>query len=416
MQFRIRFVFIFLVNVLFVSAQSTLTTSDILASAKHQFSLQLKKQQVDFLKKTNAKLPLLDELEFRTQTNDFQIKEQQYVLRGRFHTRKQRRAQKDFHQANIELNSIDEQILLHELLKERYVAIMEKVYFEKILHTKKEQKVVLEDRLNVLQKSIQLPKFEITNLIDAENELQEAERMILELENAMDFSQQKIYRLADKKGYLNSFDNLQLIDIEQVMSLVRGFSMQPSATHAMLVKRKLNAALAVREQAVREAANKKIFDYVQTKVGGTNDSGFRQNFSLGMGMNIPVRNKQQFKLNELELDRIAEEVKYEELNLALTERMIQIRMEIENKYRVYVLLQNQMKNSQADYALQQYQKIATASPLVLLKLKASKFKKELEQLKIQQDIYILYIELLDASGKLAELPLKNYLMGNLEAF
>ena len=118
----------------------------------------------------------------------------------------------------------------------------------------------------------------------------------------------------------------------------------------------------------------------------------------------------------MEFEKIDEETKYKELQVALTDRMSRIRLEMEHQYQLYQLLEKQLENSQADFALKQYQKIAGASPLALLKLKGSRFNKELEQFSIEQEIYMLYIELLDASGKMAELPLRNYLLSSQPSF
>lgn len=406
---------LFFVNALLLNAQTELTTSEILASAKNQYLLTLQQKRVDFLKKNNPKLPLMDELEFRTETNDFQISEQEYALRARFHTKDQQKAQANFNQARIELKSIEEQLLLSELLKERYLGIMEALYFKQLLEAKNEEKLILEDRLSVLKKSVQLPKFDILDLIDAEDELHNAERDIVRLENSITENETKILRWTNQLGTLQEND-LQFIDIEQVMELVRSMPEEPSTSHASLVKRNLNVTLASREQAVRRAREENTWEFFQARIGGTDDNGFRQNFTLGLGFRIPVRNQQADDLNALEYEKIDERAKYEELQLALKNRMGQIRTEIENQYRLYQLLENQLKDNQAEEVLKQYQKIAGASPLAMLKLKGNHFAKELEQFRIEQDIYRLYIELLDASGKMMELPLRNYLMASLPQF
>jgi hypothetical protein len=405
----------FLVNVLLSSAQNTLSTSDILASAKQQYVLDLQQQRVDFLKNSAFKLPIVDEMEFRTETNDFRLAEQQYVLRGRFHTKDQQQAFADFQQAKIALSTIEEQLLLQDLLRDRYDAIVEVSYFEKLLAAKIAQKVLLEDRMTILKKSINLPKFSILDLIDAEEGLHAADRDMLRLKNALTLAQQKIFRYSNQQGYLKT-DNLRLIGIEQVMEVARSLPTEPSSAHATLVKRNLNANLAVKEQAIRKTREENAIDFFQAQIGGTNDDGFRQNFSLGMGIRIPVRNRQQDNINELEFEKIDEGLKYQELNIKLKERMAQLRLQMESQYELYQLLNQQLENSQANEVLKQYQKIAGASPIAMLRLKGSQFKKELEQFSVQQDIYVLYVELLDASGKMMELPLRNYLEGNIEVF
>ena len=408
-------IFFLLVNVLFSNAQNTLSTSDILASAKQQYVLNLQQQRVDFLKNSAFKLPIVDEMEFRTETNDFRLREQQYVLRGRFHTKAQQQAHSDFQQAKIELNTIEEQLLMQDLLRDRYDAIVEVSYFEKLLAAKNEQKILLEDRMTVLKKSINLPKFNILDLIDAEEDLHEADRNILRLKNARTLAQQKIFRFSNQRGYLNT-DDLRLIDIEQVMEMARSLSAEPSIAHATLIKRNLNVNLAAKEQAIRRTQEENTVDYFQAQIGGTDDDGFRQVFSLGMGITIPVRNRQRENIDELEFEKIDEGLKYEELKIQLKERMAKIRMEMETQYELYQLLSQQLESSQADEVLKQYQKIAGASPIAMLRLKGSQFKKELEQFSTQQEIYLLYVELLDASGKMMELPLRNYLMKELEEF
>jgi hypothetical protein len=408
-------VFFLLVNVLFSNAQNTLSSSDILASAKQQYVLDLQQQRVDFLKNSKFKLPVVDEMEFRTETNDFKLDEQQYVLRGRFHTRAQQQAHAGFQQAKIELNTIEQQLLMQDLLRDRYDAIVEVSYFGKLLEAKKEQKVLLEDKMTVLKKSINLPKFNILDLIDAEDDLHEAERNILRLKNALTLAQQKIFRYSNQQGYLKT-DDLKIISIDEVMKVARSLSTEPSAAHATLVKRNLSVNLAAKEQDIRRTQEQNTFDYFQAQIGGTDDEGFRQVFSLGMGITIPVRNRQRENIDELEFEKIDEGLKYQEIKVQLKERMAKIRMEMESQFELYQLLSQQLENSQADEVLQQYQKIAGASPIAMLKLRGSQFSKELEQFSIQQEIYFLYVELLDASGKMMEMPLRNYLEADLVQF
>ena len=51
--------------------------------------------------------------------------------------------------------------------------------------------------------------------------------------------------------------------------------------------------------------------------------------------------------------------------------------------------------------------------MAMLKLKGSKFQKELERFSIEQDLYILYVELLDASGKMMEFTIAELFDGGI---
>jgi len=312
----------------FTYAQKPVTTSEILASAKNQYLIKLERQRLDFLKNNNPKLPIVDELEFRTETNEFNIRQQRYALRGRFFTKEQREAQANLNRAKIDLQSIEEEIILNDLLYSRYIGILETLYFDQLLDAKNEEKILLEDKMTVLKKN-------------------------------------------------------------------------------------LNSKLAAREQAILQAKEDNTFEFFQARIGGTNDRGFRENFRLALGIRIPVRNREELDIVELEFEKLDEQMRYDELKYKLKKRMNSVRLRIENNFRIYQLLKLQIENSQSDQVLEQYQKIAGTSPFAMLKLKGNKFKKELELFQIEQDLYLDYIEMLDASGKLMELPLRNYLDADL---
>jgi hypothetical protein len=75
-----------------------------------------------------------------------------------------------------------------------------------------------------------------------------------------------------------------------------------------------------------------------------------------------------------------------------------------------------LNNSQAEFALKEYNKIAEASPKALLKLRENTLKKELLLHELELNILQTFIEYLDFSGLLSQKPYKNYLSKDLEGF
>jgi hypothetical protein len=82
----------------------------------------------------------------------------------------------------------------------------------------------------------------------------------------------------------------------------------------------------------------------------------------------------------------------------------------------YDLVTQQLVDGQAEFALNEYSKIAEASPKAMLKLRENTFRKELLQQQLEFKIVQTYIEYLDLFGLLGQKPFKNYLSKDLDEF
>ena len=412
---RLSFMLCISVLVIPLSIHAQLSTTDILASAKNGEALEFQKKKMEFLKSNGATLPWIDEVDVRTETHDLDWKEQEFAVRVTPNTKKERERQKALQQSNIAINAADEQILISEYLQERYTLIVDVYHFQKLKKLKENYSALYEDRLQVLRKSMTLPKFDVNDLINAEDEIQELEREIFELDEGLNLARGFVTEWTGQTSDLQ-FDENKFIDIERVMNIARGLRLDPSETHVKLMKWQLNLEYTLREIDLEKAQDKKWIDFLQLKYGGRNSTEFRENFSIGFATTIPLKRVEQLKINELELDRIIQENNYVRIKEELTKSMERTRAEMESQYRLFQLIQKQLDNSQAELVLQQYQKIAGASPIAMLRLKESDLKKRVELFKIQQNIYKLYVSLLDVSGRMGHPPLKNYLSKDLESF
>lgn len=398
-----------------VSCYGQLSTTDILASAKNGKALEFQKQKMDYLKNNPTTLPWIDKLDIRTSTHDLDLSEQELSVRISPNSKAEREKQKALQQSNFAINAADEQILISEYLFERYNLVIDVYYFQKSKKIYNEYLASYQDRLQVLRKSMSLPKFDVNDLIEAENEIQELEREIFEIDEGLRMAEQFIFEWIGSKSIIQ-FDDEKFIDIERLMSIARGLRMDPSDTHVKLMKWQLSLEHTLREIDLEKAQDKKWVDFFQVKYGGRNSSEFNENLAFGFAATIPLKRSEQLKINELELERIIQKNNHARINEELTKQMERTRLEMESQYRLYQLIQSQLENSQAELVLKQYQKIAGASPLVMLKLKESDLKKRLELFKTQQNIYKLYVSLLDVSGRMGHPPLKNYLSKELERF
>jgi len=398
-----------------IPCYAQLSTTEILSSAKNGKAIEFQKKKMDYLKNNSATLPWIDEIDIRTETHDLDLSEQEFSVRVTPNTKKEREKQKSLQESNIAINAADEKILISEYLQERYNLVVDVYHFQKLKELKEGFTALYEDRLRVLKRSMTLPSFDVNDLIEAEDEMQELEKDMFELDEGLNIAAQFIEEWTGIKSVIE-FEDDKFIDLERVMSIARGLRMDPSDTHVKLMKWQLNLEHTLREIDLEKTQDKKWIDFFQVKYGGRNSPEFRENLSFGLGTTIPLKRSEQLKINELELERIIQENNYIQIKEELTKTMERTRLEMESQYRLYQLIQTQLENSQAELVLQQYQKIAGASPIAMLKLKEMDMKKELELFKIQQNIYRLYISLLDVSGRMGHPPLKNYLSNDLEVF
>ena len=249
-----------------VPIHAQLSTTDILASAKNGEALAFQRKKMDYLKRSTATLPWIDEIDVRTETHDLDLLEQEFTVRVSPNTKKEREKQKAVQQSNLAINAADEQILVSEYLQERYSLIVEVYHFQKLKKLKQSYTALYEDRLQVLRKSMTLPKFDVNDLINAEDEIQELEREIFELDEGLNLARKFISEWTGQTSNLQ-FDEDKFINIERVMSIARGLRMDPSDTHVKLMKWQLNLEHTLREIDLEKAQDKKWIDFFQVRYG-----------------------------------------------------------------------------------------------------------------------------------------------------
>ncbi len=406
------FCFILLAILTFpITAQ--ISIKEILGSAKREKSMLRHQQQMDFIGKKSYEMPWLDGIEFRTETNDFVLREQEFTARASNNSRAERKAESSFQKTMKKIYSTDEQILLTDFLEERYRLIVETYFLQTHLSLKKASGKVHKDQLKVLQKSVNLSGFKINDLIKADNSRKENEREILELEEALTYNQQVISDWTkSKKGFEIKGD---FIPIDKVMEKARKLKLN-AHSHVKLMRWALNIERSDRELDIIEAQNRKWVDFYQVKYGSSNPTEFRSDFTIGIGLRIPLKKSIRIKTSEIKIEKLIDENNKAHIKEELQEEMKFILSKMETKYRLYQLLNSQIQNSQANTIYQKYKNIEGTSPLALLQLKESDLKTQYELFEVEQNIYQLYIDLIVASGHIAKVPFVNFLSEKFSRF
>ncbi len=396
------------------AGQTTISTSKFLSTALGEQRILLQQKKLEFLKKTNFDMPWADELEFRTETDEMDLSRQEYLMRFRYNAKGERAAQNKIHLSNIQLEETEKMLILEKSLLDKYFLTLKYMALFQEIKIVKEQQLVALDKITVLRRKAlaSTDDFEINDLLKAEENAQYLEQELLGLENDFDFLKSLIKTGLDISGEIE-LDTAGLISIEELKAKMKQLPKNPTANHN-LFKRKLNIEQSALEYDLEKAKNDWKLNYVQFKYAGRDKLNYGEEWSFGLGMEIPLKDAGRMDRNEYVLGRMALENRLLLQDASLTKRLQRTYQEIESKIQQHELANRQLADSQLLYSFENYPQYKDADPLVILNIKSSLLKRQINKIKIEKDIYSLYLKIIELTGKTAEMPLRNYLSGGWE--
>lgn len=393
-----------------LQSQRSLTATELLTTANNESTVQLSSSKIQYLSNADHTLPIIEELEFRTETNDFDWKEQEYTLRTQLNTKRERNAQKQFHQANITLHNIEQEVALKEALLQRYDWLADWLTVQNAIKSNERLLALCQDKLAVLKKTVGDTNFKIKDLIRAEEE-------VLEIEHELNkWNDRKARLRSELATYTKNISTVQ-VNIDDILTtpeLITLVEKHENSQHIALTRKQQRAELINKEYEVELSGISNPINYAQVKVGGRNNELFREWVSVGVGLKLPFKGDNKLDLNELELDKIEELGELDILKKQLEEDERQLVERMRQLLQEKIFLKNQLDNSQAKYTLNQLLKSETPDPIDILDLQEIVLKREIAIEKIDFEILELYIEWLDVSDKVMEKPLRNHLAKNQE--
>ena len=394
-----------------IFAQNDISLTTFLSSASQQKNVQIANQQLEFQAGQDAELPWIQELEFRTETNDFILKQQEYAVRVTPNTKRQRNAQSAFHQATAELSKTERELVLKNALFLRYEWLVEWLEIEKSLEQKAVLKVIYDDKLVVLKRSVGNLDFKVKDLVKAEEDLLEIDLKIRTLNN-------KKARLLNEFQYLVGANNRLLLDkntlitTSQILDKIT-FQTLDSTNSLALVRKQKRMELLDKETEIELSEIHNPISYAQIKAGGNGDD-FREFVSVGIGIKFSLKGDKKLDLNELDFEKFEESGEYILLKERLEYRQNQLIARLNQLILQQEYLETQLKNSQATFLLNKLLEIDGSNPLDILDLKEIIIKKEQNIEQIDLQILSIYVEWLAVSNKMMERPFRNHLVNDLD--
>ncbi len=343
----------------------------------------------------------LEKIGVRTQTNEFEWKRQEYLLRIYPSTGKIRKAQSNLHQALIEHNQLKTNLLKKIFIKNIYDDLLLLFELTKKLEIEKALLVVLQDQEKVLERLTGQSEKNVKDWIEKHRAITELQANIFKYETQLnaDFPKQ---RIKDWSALISPDQIIQHIKKLSPQRVVQNFKQQ-SVTNKKLLDETLN---------LEEAERKQWLDFFQIRYRGPHANSFGERVSISTGIELPFFSSRKLKLEELTIEKDWIQKELDVKAKVQQEKFSKQSAQIQLDYKTFLFSNRLSREAKIknNHLLQKVFGKEGSTPLLLLYQKQLEFENQLDYLKKEVKFYEDYINLLELGGYLYQMPLKNYLV------
>lgn len=395
--------------------QTIYSTQQLLSIKDSIPAQQLIQDNLRFLTIEKQNLALINELEFRTETDELDLSRQEYMMRLGFTNKKSRRAQDAITQNHIQYYQLQGEAVAEMELINRYELILAWQKTQSKFTYLETSKPLLVDQKTVYQRLLESSlDLDIKDLLKVESELQELERGLLQLRLTQESIARQLVGSNPSSDDL-SLDSANWISWSTMSFVLEKVNLLPNQNLALalqqseLDKERLNLALEKVESA-------QILDFVQLKYSGRETQTIQQEFSLGIGISIPTKASSRQKLNEAQLDIFDEQYKQALLQAKVDQKILDYYTEYDQLAAAYQLLQQQIASNDLAGTLESYRNTGIVTPINLLRIKEIMLKDQRSLQKIEDEARLLFIKIVAIKGLLNQSPRTNYLSEQLGVY
>ena len=341
------------------------------------------------------------ELEFRTETEDFLLDKEEYLLRYRPTMPGVRKAQSrliDVSRQEWDINTLKFQNDINRYLLDELFRI------RKVVQDLAIQQALLElykDEQKLISRLLLDGQYNTKDLIQVEADLQEISSDIHKNELRVNTLTQN--------GILPATDQIISIDKLTIQMATNGLQQLGRLDD---VEDAFEIAKIDAEIGLEKAEEKRIFDYIQLRYNGPHSDLLREKIAVGIGVEIPHSSDQKLRIEELRVEQmILEQVIHQQRMLDSMELAMDI-------IDLQLLLETWRYEDQAiadqETSLDRFSNrgidIKFDAPELILYQKERILKSKLAQVNLENDIYEKYLDILEQTVILGENRILIYIL------
>lgn len=414
---NINIIFLVSVSVLYCASFSysgtetgkALTMTEFIKTAGNDRTVINQKEISDYLDTAPESTPYLNRVEFRTETDEFDLDRQKYGIRFSPKGWGETRYSRLVSEASKASCRTEYDAGYHAALKDRYMLILEYLETVELASLKEKLAMVCEDRISVLKKKISGSiSFDISDLVGAEELLTRLKLELVALENKKTGILHKIGVASGSKSGIN-FINEPLVKVGSVKRAVNQSKTTLNAENINLEYRKNKVELAMNRYNLEVAKSMDYISFLEVSYDHENSGDPEKAYAVELGIKLPFINSDQEKITGRKVDYMKERLAYEEEMQNFSEKMEAMTRSMDRMISQYEIIEQNSKHGNARQALSSSMKTGEADPLNILKIKEALLKSDINLVLAGYEIRNRFIDLLDISGRLSEKPFRNFL-------
>ena len=415
---------VFFLTFTITSAQK-IQVSAILASVHKDVELLNNKKTTEYLSGLNYNLPWIKEVELRLGVNGnvtvdkldgYLRNEDFYSLRVAPNSLRERRFQQALKPAQIDLYQSNNNVILQEVIFEKYLSIMVIYFSQKNIEGKALLKPLFDNKSNILAQMLeQGSDIKFKDVVEAEYDKND-------LLNDLDEFQHNIRDESEKiRECLGLSDSVEIDFTNFITPELIELRLNRTDLSVMnnpeIVNQQQKTDYAQAEYNFQHARNRQILTFFQfgyspqvvdeapkTKFNPSNDMTFR------FGVNVPIKSNNNLKRSETALKVYEEQQEVETLKSQFSTKIELKKTKIIQLIASRRAWQRQHDESLIPKLLKNESIKAQITPLELVDLQIDEIKLQLHQHKLDEKIVLEYLEFLLLSGEILDVNV-NYLEG-----
>ena len=340
----------------------------------------------------------IDEIELRTETEDFDLAKEEYLFRFSPSTFRIRRAQSRL----VELAREEGRLSRSEFAARATRYLLEELFairrLQAELPLQRRLQAVYGDERTLISGLLEEGEYDLQDLLQIEAQLQKIELDLHDQEFAL--------QLWAEDGALPQTESL--IAIRTIAGQL-GTAPLPTGDYR---DEELKRARLQTEVELEKAERNRILDFLQVRYNGPHSDLLAERLNVGLGIQLPFSGSSKLKLEELRVEQLQHEQELQQDrtldSLRLRERLRDLRL-LTGRW--------QQLSGQIEAQTRQWESlrsrgldVAFDSPELLLFQEEALLKKRLALLELEDEIYRAYLALLDQTGLLiTENPVRDLL-------
>jgi hypothetical protein len=395
-----------------------------LLSAKEDEVLKARSAEGELAYSTYSGLPWIRDLEFRLRNDGFDPEDMRYTLRIKPRGFGEGKASRLYNEAEVKRGRDRNRLLFNRALVDRYMFAIDCLMRRSIHALNEELLAVMEDRIKVLDSRKTTTDFDLADLIEAEDDLTKLQSQDLEMQKELAVLEQQIglqLPPVAADGVFPGFDTAGFVDVDAIIAEAERGGYALDTGHVYLDYLKQGLALAENRYRLEKAEGRRYLSFLSFSydVGKRIDEMDRREdgkdydlskaYIVEAGFHLPFLTTGDQELNRRKEALLSEKEDYRQSRDELEAIMRKDIKDIHALVSQYRYLRARETQVDARASLKKYLQMTGVDPLALLSIKAGELKNRAKLEEVRYGIIRNWIKVLDATGRLAREPLRNYL-------